>query len=176
MSSDQRRVFRNHRLTYRLAVVAETAINANETIFQEMVGLGIRELRVLRLIDDNLGISFVDISAATAIERSRTSRIIQRLMNLGLVSRQISHSDGRRYRLFTTDAGKERRHQGRAVSDSLEEILQHQLDATEVAALARTLERVAVWISSDDYASQLADYRKRNGLIPRRRRAATRDE
>ena len=83
------KVFASERLTFRLAALAEQAINANDAIFIEIVGLTIRELRVLRIIDDNPGTTFVDISAATAMERSQTSRIIQKLIGDKLVRRFI---------------------------------------------------------------------------------------
>lgn len=153
------KVFASERLTFRLAAVAEQAINANDAIFVEIVGLTIRELRVLRIIDDNPGTTFVDISAATAMERSQTSRIIQKLIGDKLVRRKNSKTDARRFELYTTPAGQAARAKGREVSDGLEEILREPLSAKDAERLDAALERLAVWIHSEDYLRKLSAWR-----------------
>ncbi|MDO8885154.1 MAG: MarR family transcriptional regulator, partial [Pseudotabrizicola sp.] len=56
------KAFKNERLTYRLNIVAQEAITANDDIFLRQTGCRIRELRVLRLIDDTPGTSFAEIA------------------------------------------------------------------------------------------------------------------
>lgn len=151
--------FANERLTFRLASLAEQAITLNDAIFVERLGLTIRELRVLRLIDDNPGTTFVDIAAATAMERSATSRIIQRLIGDKLVRRKNSKADARRFELYTTEAGQAIRAKGRAVSDGLEEILREPLSQQDAEMLDDALQRLAVWIHSQDYLDKIAAWR-----------------
>ena len=62
---DRKKVFRNDRLTFRLHVLAQTAIDRNDAIFLSETGCSIRELRVLRLVADNPGITFVEITRLT---------------------------------------------------------------------------------------------------------------
>lgn len=147
--------FLSERLTFRLAVLAEEAISANDEIFVNLIGFGIREIRVLRLIDDYPGITFVEITQATRLERSLTSRIIRRLLEKGLVRRDSVSGDARRYQLSTTELGMQRRELARQLSDSLEEVLLHPLKRDELKALQGMLERLAQWVRSPDYRREI---------------------
>lgn len=115
-----KKTFKNERLTYRLNIVAEQAISANDDIFVRETGLRIRDLRVLRLIDDTPGTTFAEIAKSTGFERSLASRIIQNLLSLEMIQRENSAKDARVFMLSTTEKGKEVRRIGRTVSDRLE--------------------------------------------------------
>lgn len=148
-------VFKNERLTYRLNIVAQEAIAANDEIFLRETGCRIRELRVLRLIDDFPGTTFAEISKITGFDRSLTSRIIQALIAGELIVRQNSTSDARVFMLSTTEKGKQTRQVARAVSDRLEVILTDPLSAQELEALDHILARLGSWVTSDKYKEML---------------------
>lgn len=148
-------VFKNERLTYRLNIVAQEAIAANDEIFLRETGCRIRELRVLRLIDDFPGTTFAEISKITGFDRSLTSRIIQALIAGELIVRENSTSDARVFMLSTTDKGKQTRQVARAVSDRLEVILTDPLSAQELEALDHILARLGNWVTSDKYKKML---------------------
>ena len=149
--------FRNERLTYRLNIVAQQAITANDEIFLRETGCRIRDLRVLRLIDDAPGTSFAEIAKITGFERSLTSRIIQNLLAAGLIERENSARDARVFLLSTTPKGKETRQVARRLSDRLEVILTDPLSAQELRALNEILARLGNWVTSEDYRQALAD-------------------
>lgn len=149
--------FRNERLTYRLSIVAQEAIAANDAIFLRETGCRIRELRVLRLIDDTPGTTFAEIAKSTGLERSLTSRIIQGLLGAGLISRENSTEDARVFLLSTTEKGREIRQLARRLSDRLELILTDPLSAQELQALNGILERLGSWVQSDEYRQALKD-------------------
>jgi DNA-binding MarR family transcriptional regulator len=151
------KTFRNERLTYRLNIVAEQAIAANDQIFVRETGCSIRELRVLRLIDDTPCTTFREIAHVTGFERSLTSRIIQSLIGSGLIERENSAEDARVFLLCTTPKGQEVRSIARGLSDRLELILTEPLSRAELDTLNALLERLAVWVSSDTYRDRLAD-------------------
>ena len=151
----QDRIFRNERLTYRLNIVAEQAITANDAIFLRETGCRIRDLRVLRLIDDMPGTTFAEIAKITGFERSLTSRIIQNLIGGGLIERQNSAEDARVFMLSTTPKGKGVRQIARQVSDRLEVILTDPLSAQELRALNEILARLGNWVTSEDYRAAL---------------------
>ena len=153
------KAFLNDRLTFRLDVLAAEAIGANDALFVEAMGCTIREVRVLRLIDDYPGITFVEICRVTGLERSLTSRLIRRLLALGLVEREGEESDARRYRLSTTKLGRARRLTARALSDRLEAVLTRPLGKGELDGLKSMLDRLACWIRSEEYKQALAEYR-----------------
>jgi DNA-binding MarR family transcriptional regulator len=150
------KIFRKERLTYRLNIVADQAIAANDQIFVRETGLNIRELRVLRLIDDTPGTTFREISCITGFERSLTSRIIQSLIGAGLIERENSADDARVFLLRSTARGQEVRKVARVLSDRLERILTDPFSSSELETLNALLERLAIWVSSDTYRDRLA--------------------
>ena len=150
------RTFKNERLTYRLNVVAQEAIEANDEIFLSETGCRIRDLRVLRLIDDRPGTTFAEIAKTTGFERSLTSRIIQNLIGSGLIERENSSEDARVFLLSTTPRGKEVRQLARRLSDRLEVILTDPLSAQEMRAFNEILARLGAWVTSEDYRTALA--------------------
>lgn len=149
--------FKNERLTYRLEFVAEKAIAANDEIFVRETGCKIRELRVLRLIDDMPGTTFAEIAKSTGLERSLTSRIIQTLLKAGHIKREASTADARVFLLQTTRKGKNVRKKARQLSDLLEVILHKDLTEQELNMLNRALERLGRWITSEEYHAILED-------------------
>ena len=153
------KAFLNDRLTFRLDVLAAEAIDANDALFVEETGCTIRETRVLRLIDDYPGITFVEICRVTGMERSLTSRLIRRLLALELIQREGADNDGRRYSLSTTQLGKARRITARALSDKLEDVLMRPLSKGELVSLKSMLDRLAMWVRSEDYKEALAEHR-----------------
>lgn len=150
------KTFKNERLTYRLNIVAQQAISANDEIFLNETGCRIRDLRVLRLIDDTPGTTFAEIAKITGFERSLTSRIIQNLLGAELIRRENSSQDARVFLLFTTEKGKEIRQIARQLSDRLEVILIDPLSAQELRSLNEILARLGSWVTSEDYRSALA--------------------
>lgn len=151
------KVFRNERLTYKLDKVASRAISENDALFMRDVDLNIRELRVLRLVDDNPGITFVEVSELTGLERTLTSRIIQKLIKDGLLERENSKKDARKFGLHATEKGKAARAKGRMVSDRLERLLLKPLSQEEEAMLNLLLNKLGVWVESDSYRELLRE-------------------
>lgn len=149
--------FRNERLTYRLNIVAQEAIAANDEIFLRETGCRIRDLRVLRLIDDSPGTTFAELAKNTGFERSLTSRIIQTLIAGGLISRTNSAEDARVFLLTTTEKGKHIRQIARRISDRLEVILTDPLSVQERRALDEILARLGTWVTSKDYHRALQE-------------------
>lgn len=150
------KTFKNERLTYRLDIVAQRAISANDEIFLKETGCRIRDLRVLRLIDDNPGTTFAEIAKITGFDRSLTSRIIQILIAAGLIERENASHDARVFLLSTTAKGKETRAVARQLSDRLEVILTDPLSAQELRALNDILARLGGWVTSEDYTQALS--------------------
>lgn len=149
----------NRRLTFILDIIAKEAITANDDIFQQKLGYSIRELRVLRIVDDNPDVTFVDICSMTGLERSLVSRILQTLIRDGLLSRTSSAEDARKFHLTTTASGQYLRGEGRKLSDQLEEVLLQPFSPDEREQLFTLLERLGIWVRSEDYHSVLNGHR-----------------
>jgi DNA-binding MarR family transcriptional regulator len=84
--------------TYRLASISEDAIGPADRMFKRRFGMHVREIRVLRLIDDQPGVTFTRLAAQTRIERTATSRIVSRLIAGGYVKRKSDERDARQRR------------------------------------------------------------------------------
>lgn len=150
--------FPSKRLTYLLEIIANEAIAGNDAIFLRELGYSIRELRVLRIVDDNPGVTFVDVWDKSGLERSLTSRILQKLIGDGLLVRTSSGTDARKYHLCTSEAGKALRERGRAVSDALEGLLLSAFPPEDRQRLFEQIERLGQWVRSEDYKRALQDY------------------
>ncbi|PWR02464.1 MarR family transcriptional regulator [Meridianimarinicoccus roseus] len=150
------RTFKNERLTYKFDIVAKEAISANDEIFLKETGCRIRELRVLRLIDDMPGTTFAEIAKTTGFDRSLTSRILKVLLSSELILRENDPADARMFRLSTTEKGKAVRRTARQVSDRLEVILTDPLSAQELRALHEILARLGDWVTSEEYREALS--------------------
>lgn len=150
--------FPSKRLTYLLEVIADEAIAGNDAICVRELGCSIREIRVLRIVDDNPGITFVEICEKSSLERSLTSRILQKLIGDGLLLRAPSGTDARKYHLSTTPEGQVLRQRGRVISDALEALLLAPFPAADRARLFDQIGRLGSWVRSDDYRKALESF------------------
>lgn len=139
---------------YQLNMLANATNNSVEQHFLDLVGLDIRTIRMLRLIGDNPGTTFAEISVMGALERSLTSRLIQSLVRGGLVERRNDDSDARRFGLYITAKGRQVRARADALSRVGLELLFDRIDPDEAAAFCRTMEKLATWIDSDEYGQE----------------------
>lgn len=145
------KAFRQGNAVYQLNMLGDAAIRAIEDRFVAAVGVDIRTIRVLRLIGDAPGITFVDISSMTAMERSLTSRLIQKLNRLGYIERRNCESDARRFGLHITAEGQVVRERADAMSASGLELMFQKSSPEEVAAFTAMMGRLADWIDSDEF-------------------------
>lgn len=150
-------LFANDRLPHKLVTVGDIALTSADEVFTEIVGVPVREVRILRLIDDNPGITFIEIVTATHLERSFVSRMIQKLSRRGLIERRATEADARRYQLYTNAEGKALRARARALSDRLEAIVLTPLAREDAAAIAGAMGTLMEWLEGDTYRAMLAE-------------------
>lgn len=105
-------------------------------------------MRVLRIVDGTPDTTFVEIWEKGGLERSLTSRVLQKLLGDGLLSRTISGTDARKYHLSTTPKGQALRQRGRAISDTLEALLLDPFPAADRAQLFDRIDRLGKWVRS----------------------------
>lgn len=119
--------------------------------FIDACGLEIRTIRVLRLIDDQPGITFAEIVKSAGLERSLASRMIQKLIREGYIERRNSKHDARRFKLYTLERGKEARRKADNLSERALEIIFAPLDEQKRSAFIETLNTLANWVDSDKF-------------------------
>lgn len=140
---------------YQLNMLANASNKSVEQSFVDLVGLDIRTVRVLRLIGDRPGITFAEITALGAIERSLASRMIQNLVRLGYAERQNDENDARRFGLFITPSGQAVRRRADMLSGALLEVLFTKFRPDEVGAFKAHMARLAEWMDSDEYEARM---------------------
>lgn len=141
--------------TYQLAAIAEDAIRPAALLFEKRFGLNVHELRVLRLIDDQPGVTFTRLAELTKFERSATSRILSRLIKARLVRREIDEDDARQFRLFATGTGRALRAEADPLSLELEALILSVLSEAEQMQFRTMLDRLSGWLNSA-FADELA--------------------
>ena len=135
--------------TYQLASMAEDAVGPAARLFERRFGLDVHELRVLRLIGDQPGVTFTTLAKQTRFERSATSRILSRLLKANLVQREIDDNDARQYRLLITTKGKALRERADPLSLEIEKLILSALSQQERKELHRLLERLGTFLHTD---------------------------
>lgn len=133
-------------LTYQLASIAEDGIGNAGRIFETRFGWSVYEIRVLRLIRDNPGITFTQLAQLTKFERTATSRMLSRLIKAGLVQRTNSPLDARQFTLTVTEAGQEICDQADPISLALEAMMLEPLSESEREAFRAVLTRILTWV------------------------------
>ncbi|MCA8879091.1 MAG: winged helix-turn-helix transcriptional regulator [Rhodobacteraceae bacterium] len=149
--------FRRGNPVYQLNLLASVMVDSVEDRFVEHVGLDVRTIRVLRLIADDPGITFAEITGMAALERSLASRLIQNLVKGGLVERRNFETDARRFGLYITEAGQVARKRADALTQIGLTLVFEKLGPDEIAAFVATMEKLADWIDSDEFEHKVED-------------------
>ncbi|WP_160142315.1 MarR family winged helix-turn-helix transcriptional regulator [Pigmentiphaga humi] len=92
--------------TYKLDMIKSEAVRQVNELYRKELGLVVRDLRVLRQIGDAPGIGVSALQAATFIEKTVLSKVVSRLIELGLAERTISPRDARAFELTLTAKGR----------------------------------------------------------------------
>ncbi len=145
------RGFEKGNVVFQMHALANAANEAGQQDFIDYCGLEIRHIRVLRLIDDQPGITFGEIVKAAGLERSNASRMIQQLTRDGYIERRNSSEDARRFELYTLELGKEARRKGDILSERGLKVLFDPLDDAQTRAFIETLNTLARWVDSNAF-------------------------
>src|SRR5690606_3710470 len=92
-------------VTFRMDVVNELAKAVASTVYEEEVGLSLRELRLMRFIARYPGLTVTRLIEQTHLEKTLTSKTLAGLVRRGLVVRTICGIDARQTNLYLTSEG-----------------------------------------------------------------------
>lgn len=114
---------------------------------QEMARAGLDltpfQFAALSAIAGEPGLDQASVSAQAAVDRATIGGVIDRLVDKGLVARQVSPADRRARALTLTDAGAEVLGRAMAAISTIQEVLCAGLSPAERATLAVLLNRIA---------------------------------
>ncbi len=128
-------------LLYLLAAVSDRA-SAQFHAHARTQGLRVPEWRVLACLMDEDGAMVTRLAQLSLMEQSRLTKIIDQMAGRGLVSRHSDPRDGRRVRVYLTNAGRSLA--GRLVIDAQKheaEVLS-RLEPDEAAILKPVLQKL----------------------------------
>ena len=135
-------------LTFRLDQLSQTAMAKASQVYKERLGLNIRELRVLRAIGDQPGLSSRTVSEATFIEQTLVSKHLRKLVDAGLVQRELESADARRVALHLTMQGEAIRQEADRLGEEMERDFLSVLTPEELAQFNRCIDKLRRWGAS----------------------------
>lgn len=135
-------------LTFRLDQLSQTAMAKASQVYKERLGLNIRELRVLRAIGDQPGLSSRTLSEASFIEQTLVSKHLRKLVDAGLVQRQLESADARRVALHLTARGEAIRQEADRLGEEMERDFLSTLTPEELAQFNRCIDKLRRWGAS----------------------------
>lgn len=135
-------------LTFRLDQLSQAAMAKASQVYKERLGLNIRELRVMRAIGDQPGLSSRSLSEATFIEQTLVSKHLRKLVDAGLVQRQLESADARRVALHLTAQGKAIRQDADQLGEEMERDFLSVLTQEELAQFNHCLVKLRRWGAS----------------------------
>ena len=92
-------------ITLTLDVVNERLKTQAAELYQRECGVSLREVRLLRFIASEPGLTLTRLIARASLEKTLASKAITALVRRGLVLRAVGTEDARRISLELTDAG-----------------------------------------------------------------------
>lgn len=132
-------------LTFRLDQVSEAARAKASQVYKRELGLNIRELRVIRAIGDEPGLSSRALSEATFIEQTLISKHLRKLVDEGYVRRELESADARRVSLHLTPKGSAVRQEADRLGEAMERDFLSVLSAEELDSFNRCLAKLKSW-------------------------------
>ena len=125
-----------------LLAAASTAASAEFHAQARAAGLKVPEWRVLACLWDTDGQMVTQLAQLTLMEQSRLTRVVERLVERGLVERHGDDDDRRRVRVHLTDAGAALAGPLVRLAKSHEAWLLGELGTRDAAALKRALRKL----------------------------------
>ena len=93
-------------LNFRLDVLSALAKSVASDIYEAECGVTLRDLRVLRFVDMQPGISLSPLIELTYLEKTLVSKLVTTLARRGLLTRSTGTTDARIINLNLTREGK----------------------------------------------------------------------
>lgn len=136
-------------LTFRLELLSRTAMAKASKVYKQEVGLNIRELRVVRVIGEEPGISSKELSDQTFIEQTLVSKHLRKLTAEGYVERALEASDARRVALTLTEKGRRARDRARVLGEAMEREFWSVLTTEERSLFEQCITKLSHWAAED---------------------------
>lgn len=142
-------------LTYRLTQIGQAAIKAADPLYQNAVGLKVRELRLLRLIHEYPGSTSGELVNRIELDKTLWSKNLAVLEEKGLVLRRTDPADARRQYLSLSERGEQAWRSAEVIGQTLEQEMFADLNPEQWQQLHQLLEQA--WLSLQNWQQQKDD-------------------
>lgn len=132
----------DHFLPYRFNVLAECMSRSLARIYQEQFGISVPEWRVLATLGRESPLSAGEVGSRAHMEKARVSRTLARMLDAGLINRQVDARDNRVAVLALTRRGQDMFRRIAPLARAWEAEMLQVLDAGEVERLHELLDRL----------------------------------
>ncbi len=129
-------------LPYQLSILSNTISSSIAGMYAERFDLGIPEWRVLAIVGRHPGLSAVEVSERSLMDKVAVSRAVAKLIRSGRLQRQFADSDKRRSILELTDHGRDVHAEVAALALDYEKRLLENLDPAELEIFNQVCERL----------------------------------
>ncbi len=133
-------------LTYKLDLIKTIVMKAGNAAYKKALNLGVRELRVLRLVHDFPGITATDLGNRLVLDKTLLSKNISFLEGRGLISRCTNAQDNRQQCLTLTEEGMRVWYEGERIGRGLETDMFADFSEAEWTRLHQMLDRLLLSI------------------------------
>lgn len=131
-------------LTLTLDLVNEKAKAAASPVYEQECGASLRELRLMRFIGAEPGLTLTRLIELCSLEKTLASKGVSALVARGWVTRSVGTVDARHISLELTDGGEDVVLRADPIGRLMEQKLLHRLSPNELAVFKRCLDKLVV--------------------------------
>lgn len=129
-------------ITFKIDIFNERAKTIASEVYEEKVGLSLRELRLMRFIAAQPGLTVTRLVEQTHIEKTLTSKSLATLVKRKLVRRAIDPGDARQTNLYLTADGIARVRAADQLGRHMEDHMMSVLSPAETKTFKLCLEKL----------------------------------
>lgn len=129
-------------LNLLLDLASQRSRERGNRVYEIVLGIPARDLRLLRTIGNDPGLTMGELAYRTTVEKTLASKLVGSLVERGLVQRQIGSTDARQIQLTLTDAGVDLVQRAEPLGHQLEDSFRYWLSEDEIATLRGLLTKI----------------------------------
>ncbi|MBU9142517.1 MarR family winged helix-turn-helix transcriptional regulator [Burkholderia multivorans] len=119
-------------LTFRLDRLSELTKEAGTHVYESEFGISIRDLRIVRLVALEPGLTLTRLIELTMLEKTHASKLVSAVVKRGFVRREVGRADARQINLFLTAEGEDLVKRTYQRGNMLEQMMLSALPADEL--------------------------------------------
>ncbi|MBU9402829.1 MarR family winged helix-turn-helix transcriptional regulator [Burkholderia multivorans] len=119
-------------LTFRLDRLSELTKEAGTQVYESEFCISIRDLRIVRLVALEPGLTLTRLIELTMLEKTHASKLVSAVVKRGFARREVGRADARQINLFLTAEGEDLVKRTYERGNMLEQMMLSALPADEL--------------------------------------------